>query len=231
MKTNRYCAAALLLSTALAPSALRAGKFFVYVGAYTGEKSKGIYSFQFDSSSGAMTSAALAAEVVNPSFLTIHPNRKFLYAVSELGNDGKANGAVTATLASGDEIVADYLVGCDGGRSTIRKSVNATFEGETGSQGMLVGDVRVTGLEPDAWYMWTDPTKGFVALCPFPHWEGWQFQAVRMTDFDENGLDHLNKQQSGEHAPPKPSDLVGDNHKARLAAAPALCAQRNVGKT
>ncbi len=80
---------------ALAPSALRAGKFFVYVGAYTGEKSKGIYSFQFDPSSGAMTSSALAAEVVNPSFLTIHPNRKFLYAVSELGNDGKANGALT----------------------------------------------------------------------------------------------------------------------------------------
>src|SRR5260370_1768037 len=96
MKTNRYCAAALLLSMALSPSALRAGKFFVYVGAYTGEKSKGIYSFQFDSSSGAMTSAALAAEVVNPSFLTIHPNRKFLYAVSELGNDGRTNGAVTA---------------------------------------------------------------------------------------------------------------------------------------
>src|SRR5437667_7006105 len=96
MKTNRYCAAALLLGIALAPCALGAGKYFVYVGAYTGEKSKGIYVFQFDPSSGAMTSATLAGEVVNPSFLTIHPNRKFLYAVSELGNDGKTNGAVTA---------------------------------------------------------------------------------------------------------------------------------------
>jgi 2-polyprenyl-6-methoxyphenol hydroxylase-like FAD-dependent oxidoreductase len=106
---------------------------------------------------------------------------------SELTGFAQTADAVTATLASGAEIVADYLVGCDGGRSTIRKSVNATFEGESGPQGMLVGDVRVTGLEPDAWYMWTDTTKGFVALCPFRDWPGWQFQAARITDYDENG--------------------------------------------
>ena len=52
---------------------------------------------------------------------------------------------------------------------------------------MLVGDVRVEGLEPDAWYMWTDTTKGFVALCPFRDWPGWQFQAVPIADFNENG--------------------------------------------
>src|SRR5712671_3570797 len=96
MKTNRYCAVALFLGIAFAPSAPAAGRFFVYVGTYTGEKSKGIYSFQFDPSSGEMTSPGLAGEVANPSFLTIHPNRKFLYAVSELGNDGRTNGAVTA---------------------------------------------------------------------------------------------------------------------------------------
>jgi 2-polyprenyl-6-methoxyphenol hydroxylase-like FAD-dependent oxidoreductase len=95
--------------------------------------------------------------------------------------------AVTATFASGAEIVSDYLVGCDGGRSFIRKSVNATFEGESGPQGMFVGDVRVEGIEPDAWYMWTDTTKGFVALCPFRDWSGWQFQAVRFADISENG--------------------------------------------
>jgi 2-polyprenyl-6-methoxyphenol hydroxylase-like FAD-dependent oxidoreductase len=106
---------------------------------------------------------------------------------SELTGFVQSADAVTATLASGTEIVADYLVGCDGGRSVIRKSVNATFEGESGPQGMLVGDVRVEGLEPDAWYMWTDTSKGFVALCPFRDWSGWQFQAVRVTDFDENG--------------------------------------------
>jgi 2-polyprenyl-6-methoxyphenol hydroxylase-like FAD-dependent oxidoreductase len=106
---------------------------------------------------------------------------------TELAEFSQSTEAVTATLASGERIVADYLVGCDGGRSTVRKSVEATFEGESGPQGMLVGDVRVEGLDPDAWYMWTDSTKGFVALCPFPDWPAWQFQAVPIADFNENG--------------------------------------------
>jgi 6-phosphogluconolactonase len=83
MKLPRYFTAAILLGIALAPSAL-ARKYFVYIGTYTGEKSKGLYSFQFDSASGDMTPVQLAGELANPSFLTIHPNRKFLYAVSEL---------------------------------------------------------------------------------------------------------------------------------------------------
>jgi hypothetical protein len=61
------------------------------------------------------------------------------------------------------------------------------FEGESGPQAMLIGDVLVEGLEPGAWYMWTDSAKGFVALCPFRDWPAWQFQAVRMSDFNETG--------------------------------------------
>ena len=91
MKLNRYFFTAILLGIALTPSALAARKYFVYVGTYTGENSKGIYTFQFDPASGDMTPVKLAGEVTNPSFLTIHPNRKFLYAVSELGK-----GSVTA---------------------------------------------------------------------------------------------------------------------------------------
>src|SRR4051794_40150831 len=86
----------LLLILTLAPSAFAAGKYFAYVGTYTRGDSKGIYFFHFDPATGEMSKPELAAEVANPSFLAIHPNRKFLYAVSELGNDGKSNGAVTA---------------------------------------------------------------------------------------------------------------------------------------
>ncbi|HJP74951.1 MAG TPA: FAD-dependent monooxygenase [Pseudonocardiaceae bacterium] len=106
---------------------------------------------------------------------------------SELTEFTQSADAVTATIGRGDVIVADYLVGCDGGRSTVRKSVEVTFEGESGPQGMLIGDVRVEGLEPDAWYMWTDSSKGFVALCPFRDWDGWQFQAVRFADYTADG--------------------------------------------
>lgn len=76
-----------------APSRLR-----VYVGTYTqGTGSEGIYLLELDLASGALTSKGAVASLVNPSFLAIAPNRRFLYAVNEVGNfGGKKTGAVTA---------------------------------------------------------------------------------------------------------------------------------------
>jgi 6-phosphogluconolactonase len=72
-------------------------KMFVYIGTYTGEKSKGIYVFQMDTATGALTPAELAAATSSPSFLAIHPNRRFLYAANEIGDfNGQPGGAVSA---------------------------------------------------------------------------------------------------------------------------------------
>jgi 6-phosphogluconolactonase len=72
-------------------------KFWVYIGTYTGGKSKGIYRFEFDPASGKLTGRALAAQTTNPSFLAIHPNRRFLYAVGEMADfRGQKTGAVNA---------------------------------------------------------------------------------------------------------------------------------------
>jgi 6-phosphogluconolactonase len=60
----------------------------VYLGTYTGEKSKGIYFSEFDEKNGKLGEAQLAAETVNPSFLAIHPNGKWVYAVGEAGKEG-----------------------------------------------------------------------------------------------------------------------------------------------
>ena len=61
--------------------------FRVYVGTYTGgagdEKSRGIYMLDLDVRSGKAGTPRLAGEATDPSFLAIHPSRKFLYAVSE----------------------------------------------------------------------------------------------------------------------------------------------------
>jgi len=62
---------------------LPAQKRRVYVGTYTGAASKGIYTFRFDSANGKATEATLAAQTSNPSFLAVHPNGRFLYAVNE----------------------------------------------------------------------------------------------------------------------------------------------------
>src|SRR4029078_3135617 len=65
-------------------------------GTYTGENSRGIYMSQLDPAPGALTPAEVVAEVKNPSFLAIHPNRKFLYAVSEVDiAGGKPTGGVS----------------------------------------------------------------------------------------------------------------------------------------
>src|SRR5438067_11943723 len=62
------------------------GKLWVYVGTYTDGKSKGIYLFQLDLASGKLTPEGVAGETVHPSFVTIHPNHRYLYAVNEIGN-------------------------------------------------------------------------------------------------------------------------------------------------
>ena len=73
------------------------GKFLVYVGTYTKDKSKGIYAYHFDAATGDLKELGLAAAVDNPSFVTIHPNGKNLYAVSESSSVAeKRSGFVTA---------------------------------------------------------------------------------------------------------------------------------------
>lgn len=54
----------------------------VYVGTFKREPSKGIYAFRFDGSTGKIDSLGLVADTMRPLFIAMHPNRKFLYAVS-----------------------------------------------------------------------------------------------------------------------------------------------------
>lgn len=70
----------------------------VYVGTYTAsDKSRGIYTFTFDSESGVASEPQLAAEATNPSFLAVHPSGQYLYAVGEIGRfQGRSSGSVSA---------------------------------------------------------------------------------------------------------------------------------------
>ena len=69
------------------PLAPDADDWIMYVGTYTRAPSKGIYAYRFQGATGAVTpigTAGLAAETENPSFLAVHPNQRFLYAVNEV---------------------------------------------------------------------------------------------------------------------------------------------------
>jgi 6-phosphogluconolactonase len=66
-------------------------KYRVYIGTYTNNKlSKGIYQCELDLKDGKLSMPTLAAATNSPSFVAIHPNQKFLYAVAE-GEKGKIN--------------------------------------------------------------------------------------------------------------------------------------------
>lgn len=75
-------------------------EYWVYFGPYTRETSKGIYRSRFNADTGELTDAELAAEIESPSYLTIHPNGKFLYAVTESG-DGSVTGYTLNALTGG----------------------------------------------------------------------------------------------------------------------------------
>jgi 6-phosphogluconolactonase len=70
---------------------------WVYAGTSENEKDRGIYRFPFDPLTGEAGPVALAAEAARPTFLGIHPNRRFLYAVNAIGEfQGQKTGAVSA---------------------------------------------------------------------------------------------------------------------------------------
>jgi 6-phosphogluconolactonase len=77
----------------------KAKEMLVYIGTYTSGKSKseGIYIYKFNLDSGELKPFSVAKNVVEPSYLTIDKDRRYLYAVNETVEfEGKKSGAVSA---------------------------------------------------------------------------------------------------------------------------------------
>ncbi|MFI6949650.1 rifampin monooxygenase [Streptomyces sp. NPDC050422] len=55
-----------------------------------------------------------------------------------------ADAGVTVELADGTQLRSRYLVGCDGGRSTVRKLLGVGFPGEPATVETLLGEMEVT---------------------------------------------------------------------------------------
>jgi 6-phosphogluconolactonase len=78
-------------------------KEILYVGTFSERDSKGIYVFEFDRERGSLRLLQTVAGPASPSFLAIHPNGKFLYAVyrEDISGDDEA-GSVVSYLIDGD---------------------------------------------------------------------------------------------------------------------------------
>src|SRR5215212_5976541 len=58
-----------------------ASSHLIYFGTYTRDGSKGIYSARLDDTTGALSAPQIAAETADPAWITLSPNKKFLYAI------------------------------------------------------------------------------------------------------------------------------------------------------
>ena len=76
-----------------------------YVGTYTRDGSKGIYTFNYNADTGELSLIG-TTESENPSFLAIHPSGKYLYAVNEISeiNGEKAGGISAFAIADSGEL-------------------------------------------------------------------------------------------------------------------------------
>jgi 6-phosphogluconolactonase len=80
---------------------LKRGKAFAYIGTYTravdgGANGRGIYSCEVDAGTGKLSLPKLVAETQNPSWIAIHPSKRYLYAINEIADYHGTNGSVSA---------------------------------------------------------------------------------------------------------------------------------------
>jgi 2-polyprenyl-6-methoxyphenol hydroxylase-like FAD-dependent oxidoreductase len=77
---------------------------------------------------------------------------------------------VDAVLTSGELVRGTFLVGCDGGHSTVRKVLGLRLEGEAiDDEPMFVADLEIEGLDRRDWHVWPFGARGPMAICPLPN--------------------------------------------------------------
>jgi len=107
---------------------------------------------------------------------------------TELVGFRQTDDQVVAELSTGETVTADYLVGADGGRSFVRKTLGIAFEGSTDeSIRMLLGDVSADGLDHayGHWFAGADSPMEGIALTPLSGGDQFQFG----TPLDDDQLD------------------------------------------
>jgi len=122
----------------------------LFVGSYAPATEPGIYAFRFDNATGKLTAGGSFSGVANPSFLTMHPNRRWLYAVGETSHShGGTPGAVWALrFDAGSGAVEPINHRPSGGDAPCHLAIDATGEWLLASN-YTSGSVSVYRIEDD----------------------------------------------------------------------------------
>ncbi len=91
--------------------------------------------------------------------------------------DGVTVTVVEHGTGAREEIRAAFVVGCDGGSSTVRTLVDVPLRGGSHDEHFVLGDVRIEGLPADgSSFAWFDD-DGYLAADPLDGSGTWQVQA------------------------------------------------------
>ncbi len=99
-----------------------------------------------------------------------YPNVKVLFSCT-LESLSQTDAGVVLGVESDagrGRIEADYVVGCDGGRSSVRKLLDIPFEGETDSNRWIVIDLNNDPVGMPHAYVYCDPARPYVSIA-LPH--------------------------------------------------------------
>ena len=87
---------------------------------------------------------------------------------------------VRVHLSTGEVVTAEYLIGCDGGHSTVRKAFGFALRGETlATEAAFVADVEIEELDHRHWHVWPFAKGGAIGLCPLPETSLFQMMSPR----------------------------------------------------
>ena len=97
---------------------------------------------------------------------------------TELRRFTTSEDAVDAEL-DGAAVRAKFLVGCDGGKSCVRRTLGLSLRGEAlPGRDMVVADVRLSGQSRRHWDTWPLAGGGLVTICPLPGADLYQLMAM-----------------------------------------------------
>jgi len=167
-----------LLSFAGAAQAVEAPGTIAYIGTHGGNgPGEGIFSVRLDPKTGRLSDLKLAARIERPTWLMLDPKRPVLYAVSETGNDGKAQGGVYSFAVDGKTATLKQInrVASGGGGAThltYDPRLDTVFVGNFGGGQVGAFPVKPNGALSPLSSMQTDYGHGPHPRQTMPHAHG-----------------------------------------------------------
>ncbi|MDF3819701.1 FAD-dependent oxidoreductase [Leptospira sp. 96542] len=97
--------------------------------------------------------------------------------------------ATIVGLENQETVLSKFIIGADGGASTVRLKLDIPFDGTTDEKDrILIVDAVTTGLSRNRWHIWPGRGGKFVGACPLPNSDLFQWM-IRLAQGEEPPAD------------------------------------------